>query len=246
MVRSPTEKKRRTKTIVKAIKALTSALVSPSTSTSFASNSVDSSAQASEGDSSSLRLNPSDPRTCPSELKPESIGLGVINELEEEEDMSNELRASFKEMHCKRLHEAIDMVTPLAKRACLEGVQEEPEKKVLPMLVPSSDVAGLSSMPVVEKEACSDPRGASSGVAPVEKVLDQKDNPIPASPPSWDKMMDMLKCVPCFIDVEPPSTKMLESFPLTKRISVNLGGDPLSFVLVGLLFGTLKSAVSHI
>lgn len=91
------------------------------------------------------------------------------------------------------------------------------------MLVPSSDIARLSSMPVAEKEACPDPRGASGGVAPVEKVLDQKDTPTPASPPSWDKMMEMLKCVPCFIDVEPPSTKMSNSFPLTKRISVNLG-----------------------
>lgn len=58
--------------------------------------------------------------------------------------------------------------------------------------------------------------------------------------------MEMLKHVPCFTDVEPPSTKMSDFFPLTKRISVNLGGDPPSFVSTKLLFGTPESAVARI
>ena len=58
--------------------------------------------------------------------------------------------------------------------------------------------------------------------------------------------MEMLKRMSCFTDVEPPSTKMLDFFPFTKRISVNLGCNPSSFVLARLPFGTLKSVVSSI
>ena len=42
--------------------------------------------------------------------------------------------------------------------------------------------------------------------------------------------MEMLKHVSCFTDAEPPSTKISDFFPLTKRISMNLGGDPPTFV----------------
>ena len=42
--------------------------------------------------------------------------------------------------------------------------------------------------------------------------------------------MGMLRQVPCFTDVEPPSTKMSNFFSLTKLILVNMGGDPPVFV----------------
>ena len=89
---------------------------------------MNSSAQASEDDSSSLRLNLNDLGTCPSEPEPESIALGVIRELkEEEEDMSTDLRVGFKKRHHKRLHEAIDMVPPSQKGlpgGCSGGTRE--------------------------------------------------------------------------------------------------------------------------
>ncbi|KAL6321734.1 hypothetical protein AAG906_031248 [Vitis piasezkii] len=59
-------------------------------------------------------------------------------------------------------------------------------------------------------------------------------------------MMEMLRRVLCFIDVEPPSTKMSDFFPLTKRISVNLGGEPPIFVSARLLFGMPESVISRI
>ncbi|KAL6312552.1 hypothetical protein AAG906_029548 [Vitis piasezkii] len=111
--------------------------------------------------------------------------------------MSADLRANFKERHRKRLHEAIDMVLPPAKKACPKGLE-----RVGPTL-----------------------GGASGGAAPVEEVLDQKDTHASVFPPSWDEMMDILKHVPCFTDAKPPSTKMSDFFPLTKQISVNLGGN---------------------
>ena len=58
--------------------------------------------------------------------------------------------------------------------------------------------------------------------------------------------MEMLRRVPCFTDVEPPSTKMSDFFPLTKQISVNMGSDPPIFVSTQLPFGKLESTVSCI
>lgn len=58
--------------------------------------------------------------------------------------------------------------------------------------------------------------------------------------------MEMLKRVSCFTDSESPSTKMYDIFPFIKRISVNLGGGPLSFVSARLLFGTFESVVLRI
>lgn len=155
-----------------------------STSTPFASNSADSSAQASKGDSGSLRLDPSDSGTFPSKPEPKPIALGVINESEEEGDMSTDRRVGFKERHRKRLHEAIDMVPPPAKRACSERAWEELGKEVPPMLVPLLDATGPSSVPSVEKEVGLALGGASGGAAPIEEVLDQKDTPALASQPS--------------------------------------------------------------
>ena len=109
------------------------------------------SAQASQGDSSSLRLDPSDPGTHPFKPEPESIAVKVINESEEKEDM-NDLRTEYKEKHRKRLHEAIDMVPPPAKKACSERAQEELAREVPPVAVPPSDVAGPNSAPAAKKE----------------------------------------------------------------------------------------------
>ena len=58
--------------------------------------------------------------------------------------------------------------------------------------------------------------------------------------------MGMLRQVPCFTDVEPPSTKMSDFFSLAKLILVNMGGDPPVFVSARLPFGTLESVVSRI
>lgn len=114
------------------------------------------------------------------------------------------------------------------------------------ILVPQPDVMGPSSVSTVEEEAGPALEGASDGTAPTDEVPDQKDTSAPAFPSSWDEMVEMLKHVPCFIDVEPPSTKMSDFFPLTKRIFVNLGGDLPSFVSARLPFGTLESTIARI
>lgn len=98
--------------------------------------------------------------------------------------MSTDLRASFQERHHKCLHKAIDVVSPLAKRACPKRVQEEPKREVPLMPVPPPDITGPSSAPVAEKEADPAPGGASDGAVVVEEVLDQKNTSAFAPPPS--------------------------------------------------------------
>lgn len=207
---------------------------------------MDSSIQALEGNFDFPDLKRSDLGACHSEPEPEPITLNVINEPEMEDDMATDLRAGFKERHCKHFHKAIEVAAPPTKRACLEGVQEEPMRDVLSGPMPPSDATGPSSVPAVEKEISTVPNGVPSGAAPVDEVLDQKDTPTSILPPSWDEMMEMLRRVLCFTDAEPPSTKMSDFFPLTKRISVNLSGEPPIFVSARLIFGMLESAISRI
>lgn len=72
-------------------------LISPSASTPSASNSADSSVQASEGNFDLLDFKRSGSGAYPFELEPELIALKDINEPKEEEDMSTDLRVGFKE-----------------------------------------------------------------------------------------------------------------------------------------------------
>lgn len=58
--------------------------------------------------------------------------------------------------------------------------------------------------------------------------------------------MRMLRRVPCFIDVESPSTKMSDFFSLTKWVSMNISDDLPIFVSTRLPFGTPESVVSRI
>lgn len=75
------------------------------------------------------------------------------------------------------------MFPHLAKRACPERVQEEPEREVPLMPVPPPDITGPSSAPIAE-EADPAPSGASDGATVVEEVLDQKNTSAFAPPPS--------------------------------------------------------------
>ena len=79
-----------------------------------------------------------------------------------------------------------------------------------------------------------------------EEVPDEKSSPTTAVPPSWEKLMEMLKGMSCFTDAEAPSTRMSDFFPLTKGISMNMGGDPPAFFKARFPFGTPESAVSCI
>ena len=123
----PQAAKKKNKTIAQALKIVSPIPNFSSSSTDSVYNRSDGPTQASEDNSSSPRLDTVNPGIGPSQPRPEFIGLRVVNEPEEEEDM-NDLRTRLLERHRKRLHEAIDIVPPPAKRACLENNQEDPAR----------------------------------------------------------------------------------------------------------------------
>lgn len=106
------------------------------------------------------------------------------------------------------------------------------------------DVVTPCNALATENETCGTEVGSDAAVA--ERAPDEKSSLAPAAPPSWEEMMEMLKRVSCFTNAEAPSTKMSNFFPLTKRISVNMGSDPPTFVSAWLPFGTPESIVSCI
>ena len=197
----PVKKK---KPSAKTTNVSTSVPASPSASTLSASTSADSSIQDLDGNFDFPDFKRSDSGARPSEPEPEPIALNVINEPEMEDSMVTDLRVGFKERYRKHFHKAIEVVAPPTKRACPDGVQEEPMRDVLSGPMPPPDATGPSSVPAVEKEINAVPNGAPGGVAPVDEVLDQKDTLASAPPPSWDEMMEMLRRVLCFTDAELP------------------------------------------
>lgn len=106
------------------------------------------------------------------------------------------------------------------------------------------DAAVPNNALAAEKEACGTEEDSYAAV--VEGAPNEKDSPAPTALPSWEEMMEMLKRVSCFTNAEAPSTKMSDFFPLTKWISVNMGGDPPTFTSARLPFDTPKSVMSCI
>lgn len=142
LVCPPAKKKK--KLSVKVTKASTPVPASPSTSTPTTSDSTDNSVQASEGNSNSSGLEPSDSGARSSKPKSKLIALRVINELETEEDMSIDLRASFKERYHKRLHEAIDVVPPPVKGLAWEGLRRSLRERFPQCQCPIRILRGLA------------------------------------------------------------------------------------------------------
>ena len=59
-------------------------------------------------------------------------------------------------------------------------------------------------------------------------------------------MAALLKQVSCFTEVEPLLIDMVNFFPLTKRVSADLGSNPPINVAARLSYGTPESIVSRI
>ena len=179
--------------------------MSPSASTSFASTSMASTVPDSEAD---LNFSGADP-----DIEVEHVVPCIIHEPEGEEGITTNLRVDFKERQCKRLFESIIVVLPPDKRSCTEEPHEAlvPDTSSMPM--PPIDAAGPSNVPVAKspnrKYVCPTQDEVSTGPAPVGDDLDRKYAPAPPRAPSWEEMMELLKRVPCFTKVEPPSIKML-------------------------------------
>lgn len=151
------------------------------------------------------------------DLEVEPMVPRIINEPKEENDMAMNLRASFKERQHKRLSESIVVATPLAKRPCPDETREAStlDTPLIPM--PPADVIRPNNMLVAKspfrKDTYLTQDGAPTGPDLVDDDLDKKNAIFPLRVPNWE---EMLKQVPCFIEVEPPSTKIPNFFSLTK------------------------------
>ena len=216
--------------------------MSPSASTSFASTSMASTVPDSEAD---LNFSGADP-----DIEVEHVVPRIIHELEGEEGITTNLRVDFKERQRKRLFESIIVVLPPDKRSCTEEPHKAPVPDTSSMPMPLIDAAGPNNVPVVKspdrKYVCPAQDEVSTDLAPVGDDLDRKYAPAPPCAPSWEEMMELLNRVPCFTKVEPLSIKMLEFFSLTKRISMNIDGNPPISIAARLPFGTPESVVSRI
>lgn len=169
-----------------------------------------------------------------SDSEVEPVVPRIIYEPKGKKNMVANLRARFKEWQHKRLYESIIVATPPAKRPYPEETCEAPVPDTPLMPMPPTKVAGpnnvLVAKSLVRKDTCPTQDGAPIGSDPVDDDLDKKDATTPLCAPNWEEIAEMLKWVPCFTEVEPPSTKMLNFFSLTKQILVNLDGNPFIFV----------------
>lgn len=152
-------------------------------------------------------------KPCLSCSEPEPLVLAVIDKpAVEKSGMPHDLRVGFGERHHKRLYKAIELVSSSAKGAQSEGVQEEPEREIPSLPVPSPNVMRFDNALVADEGKTSPtPRGTSDSATPAEGVFVIRDTPAPASPPSCDEMMEMLKRISHSIDVDMPSSRMFET-----------------------------------
>lgn len=206
----------------------------PSSSPTSTPCTLDSPTPAPDGASSSFRCDPSDLGTgpsipepkplvltiidkqavekpSPSHPEPEPLALAVIDKpTMKKTSRPHDLRVDFGERHHKCLYEANELASSSAKGAHPEGVQEEPGREIPSMSVPSPDVAGSSSVLVVEGETGLTLGGAFGSNASVDGVFVNRDTHAPTSPPSCDEMVEKLKRIPRFSDADLPSSKMFE------------------------------------
>lgn len=148
----------------------------------------------------------------PSHPEPKSLMLAVIDKsVVKKPDMPHDLRVGFGERHHKRLYEAIELGSSSVKGAHPERVQEEPEREIPSLPVPSPDVAGSNNALIAEGKTSLALEGASDSATPAEGVFVIRDTPDPASPPSCDEMREMLKRISRSIDANMPSSRMFET-----------------------------------
>ena len=106
------------------------------------------------------------------ETKIEPMMPRIIYEVEKEEDMAANLRASFKERQHKRLSESITVAPPSAKKSCTEVPRSEPILNIQQMLKPQADATRtnrvLAARPPIGKNVSSKQGMASIGPAPLK------------------------------------------------------------------------------
>lgn len=149
--------------------------------------------------------------------------------------MATNLRVNFKERQCKHLSESIAVVHLPAKRSCTEEPHVAPVLDTPSVQMPHTGIArpkSVSAMrPHIGKDVYPERDRAPTGSTPIgDDLEDEKDVSTLYRPPSWEKMVELLKQVPYSTEVEPPSTKLSDFFSLTKQVIVDIDDNPLIFI----------------
>lgn len=149
-----------------------------------------------------------------------------------------------------RLFESIVVALSPSKRSYVEKPCVALMSDTPPAPMPSTNVAGPSyvsvARPLAWKDACPNRDGVSTGSTLIDNLEDEKVVLVPPRAPSWEEIMELLKQVPCFTETKPPSTKMSDFVPLTKRVLVDINNNfPIS-IAARLPYRTLESVVSRI
>lgn len=138
----------------------------------------------------------------------------------------------FKERQRKRLFKALLATPSPAKRTRPEVSHEESVLDAPMAQVPSFDIARSGQELVVssfaEKDAC-----PAQDKTPIGHTLDDdiNDKDVPISFPSWEEITTLLRQVPCFTALEPPTTSIDAFFLLTHRYFVDMLDNPPTTIM---------------
>lgn len=92
--------------------------------------------------------------------------------------------------------------------------------------MPPTDVVRPSNAPIAKSSTRENTYTAQDRASidptPIDDDLEKNEATTPPRALNWEEMVEMLKQIPHFTEVEPFSTKMSDFFSLMKWISVNL------------------------
>ena len=170
--------------------------------------------------------------------------------------MAPNLRVDFKEGQCKCLSESIMVIHPPTKKPCTKILCPELVSTIALVPEPSTFVAGTSHAPVGRpsfSEKASYPKlgGPSTSLAylnddSIECVASISSCHQAPCAPNQEKIVELLKQVPCFTESEALVNNIGGLFPATRRVSVDLDNDPNIFFMARFPFGTLDFVASRI
>ena len=221
------EKKKTKKTLSQVFRISAPNLEASSSSCRSGSNRPDHTIPESEEEpeaiSSSLQLVVFHPGPNSPQLEPESISLQVTDKPDEMRSPS-ELRERLMQRHGKRLHVPIDLGPPPDKKVFLDRGGEDPKPNVPAPAATCSDGDGVGASASIPPDAVgsstaamvqADAPGRSSpavvgtpmaegvpGAPNDEEAPVERNSHAAVVPPSWEELMEMLKGVPCFTNVE--------------------------------------------
>lgn len=148
-----------------------------------------------------------------------------LEEEEEVEDMTQNMRVGFKERQYKRFSEALPTTPPSAKKTRPKAPRKKPTLDIPTGKKPPFE-AVRSCLELVVRPSSKNTSLAEDEVPVVAPGGKGKEKGAPAILSSWEEITELLKVVPCFTMLEPLAFGMEEFFSFSQCHFVNLGGIP--------------------